>query len=78
MFEIVASSGESLPLKQYARPSRIVRAFNLYVSGKKVEAVTTRGERYTYLNVNGVDYFTDGLLQEGGKYKVRAVAEAAA
>lgn len=76
--QITAADGSSLPLREYKRPQRTVRTFVVYVSGKKVECVTTKGERYTYLHLDGTDYYTDGLLTDGGKYKVSDIKEQAA
>ncbi len=73
--EIVSSSGDALELKEWERPTRVVREFNIKVGGKNIECVTTRGERYTYLTIDGVDLYTDGLLEEGKAYKVREMKE---
>ena len=74
--ELVGSKGEALELKDWPRPQRTVREFKVKVGGKNVDCVTTRGERYTYLNVDGTDYYVDGLLEDGKAYKVREKAEA--
>lgn len=67
--QIVNSQGAALEAKPWKRPSRVVKTFNVYIKGKKTEAVTTKGERYTYFNVDGIDYYVDGLLTENEKYK---------
>ncbi len=69
------ASGAALPLKQYPRPKRVVATFNIIVSGKKVEAVSTRGEKYTYFTLDGVDHYVDARLQEGQRFRVEAVKE---
>lgn len=76
MKQLKAADGSAtLPLKEWQRPKRTVRTFTVKVAGKNVEAVTTKGERYTYLVVDGVDMYTDGLLKEGINYKVEEVKE---
>ena len=67
----------ALPLKQYPRPKRVVRTFNIYLSGKKMDVVTTRGEKYTYMTLDGVDYYVDACLDTDGRYKVVEVKEEA-
>ena len=69
-------SGAVFPLKQYPRPKRVVAVFNVIVSGKKVEAVSTRGEKYTYLNLDGIDFYVDGRLQDGQRFRVVEVEDA--
>lgn len=69
--QLVNSQGAALELKPWKRPSRTVRTFNVYVKGKKVECVTTKGERYTYLCVDGTDFYVDALLTENEKYKTQ-------
>ena len=64
-----------LNLLQYPRPKRTVAAFNIFVSGKKVEAVTTRGEKYTYLTLDGIDYWVPGRLATDSRWKVTEVKE---
>ena len=77
--EIVPSAGgTALPLIPWATPKRTVRTFNIKIGGKNVPVVTTKGERYSYLTVDGAEVYTDGLLDEGKSYKVQAIKEAAA
>lgn len=73
--ELVGSKGEPMELKEWPRPQRTVREFKVKVGGKNVDCVTTRGERYTYLSIDGTDYYTDGLLEDGKAYKVREKVE---
>ena len=74
--EIIPSAGgEALKLLPYATPKRVVREFNIKIGGKNVKCVTTKGERYTYLTVDGTEVYTDGLLDEGKSYKVQAIKE---
>ena len=70
-----SSTGAAYKLEQYPRPQRVVATFNVIVSGKKVEAVSTRGEKYTYLNLNGIDYYVTGRLQEGERFRVEQQKE---
>lgn len=57
-------------LLQYPRPQRVVRKFDVYLSGQKTEAVTTRGEKYTYITVAGVDFYVNGLIANDSRWKV--------
>lgn len=55
------------------------------VDGEEVVAIVDTAEKYTYLNVGGVDYYVTGKLTEGTEYetctwepapkKVKAAAE---
>lgn len=72
---LVAADGSKLLLAQYPRPKRVVKTYNIKVSGKNVEVVVTRGEKYTYLTLDGIDYFITGVLTEGASYKVENVKE---
>lgn len=69
--ELVASDGTAYPIKPYARPGRTVATFKVKIKNKAVECVTTRGEAYTYFNLDGVDSYVDGRLKDGASYKVR-------
>lgn len=71
--ELVAPDGSAFPLKKWARPGKTVSEFKVKVKNKNVDCVTTKGEKYTYLNVDGVDYYVDTKLDEGKSYKVREI-----
>jgi hypothetical protein len=78
MLSLVDNKGGVWPLGEYERPKRVVKTVNILLKGKKTEAVVTKGERYTYLTVDGVDMWIEGQLEEGGKYSVKEVKEQAA
>lgn len=64
-------SGTEHKLLQYPRPKRVVRSYSIFfVNGKKCEVVVTRGEKYCYLTIEGIDFYINGLLEADGKYKV--------
>lgn len=67
---VSTTDSTALPLEQYPRPKRVVATFNIFVSGKKVEAVTTRGEKYTYLTLDGIDLWVPGRLATDSRWKV--------
>lgn len=73
VYELVASDGSAFPLKKWARPGKTVSEFKVKVKNKNVDVVTTKGEKYSYLNVDGVDYYVDTKLDEGKMYKVREI-----
>ena len=84
--------GESLPKSRLLNPFKRIKIgneVNVKVNGQDVVAIVDRPGAYTYLNVDGVDYYVTGALAEGAEFtaqpwvpkepakKVKAEAEAA-
>lgn len=84
--------GDSLPKPRLLNPFRRIKIgneVNVRVNDQEVVAIVDRPGVYTYLNVDGVDYYVTGALTEGAEFttqpwtpkepakkvKVEAVAE---